>query len=101
MNIHQNLTRRKLKYLSMITFLHQIFKIYMKHSITSCGISLVSPHINDENIHHIDGNKSNNLDNNLALVTVSGHMRLHRILDELSGKIRERNEKWHVALTNA
>ena len=32
----------------------------------------------DECVHHIDGDKHNNQDNNLALVTKSGHMRLHR-----------------------
>lgn len=31
----------------------------------------------DECVHHIDGDKENNNDNNLALVTRSGHMRLH------------------------
>lgn len=32
----------------------------------------------DECVHHIDGNPLNNDSNNLALVTRSGHMRLHR-----------------------
>lgn len=32
----------------------------------------------DEAVHHIDGNRSNNAENNLALVTTSGHARLHR-----------------------
>lgn len=32
----------------------------------------------DECVHHIDGNKTNNDANNLALVTKSGHSRLHR-----------------------
>lgn len=32
----------------------------------------------DECVHHIDGDKTNNQDNNLALVTRSGHTRLHR-----------------------
>lgn len=32
----------------------------------------------DECVHHIDGNKSNNNISNLALLTVSGHTRLHR-----------------------
>lgn len=32
----------------------------------------------DEVVHHIDGNRSNNSENNLALVTRSGHARLHR-----------------------
>lgn len=32
----------------------------------------------DEHVHHIDGDKENNDINNLALVTRSGHMRLHR-----------------------
>lgn len=44
----------------------------------------------DECVHHIDGDKQNNEDNNLALVTRSGHTRLHRREDAISGKIRER-----------
>ena len=32
----------------------------------------------DEHVHHIDGDRLNNDENNLALVTRSGHMRLHR-----------------------
>jgi hypothetical protein len=44
----------------------------------------------DEHVHHIDGDRSNNDDNNLALVTISGHARLHRFEDKLQGKERER-----------
>lgn len=32
----------------------------------------------DECVHHIDGNRSNNRHDNLALVTRAGHSRLHR-----------------------
>lgn len=32
----------------------------------------------DECVHHIDGDKLNNTENNFALVTRSGHTRLHR-----------------------
>jgi hypothetical protein len=39
----------------------------------------------DEEVHHIDGNKSNNDDDNLALVTKSGHARLHRLEGKLAG----------------
>jgi predicted RNA-binding protein with TRAM domain len=46
----------------------------------------------DECVHHIDGDKSNNLDNNLCLLTTSGHARLHRLLDKLAGKTRKRNK---------
>lgn len=45
----------------------------------------------DECVHHIDRNKSNNNLNNLALVTTSGHARLHRFEDKLEGKNRTRN----------
>lgn len=48
--------------------------------------------MSDEHVHHIDGDKRNNSENNLALLTVSGHARLHRLQDQLSGNIRERNE---------
>lgn len=46
----------------------------------------------DECVHHIDRNKHNNDMSNLALVTRSGHMRIHRFEDQLAGKERERNE---------
>ena len=46
--------------------------------------------LEDEVVHHIDGDRSNNDDNNLALVTMSGHARLHRHEDILRGFNRER-----------
>lgn len=46
--------------------------------------------LDDECVHHIDGDKTHNEDNNLALLTRSGHMRLHRREDAISGKNRER-----------
>ena len=46
----------------------------------------------DEHVHHIDGNPLNNDDNNLALVTCSGHARLHRMQEAMAGKQRERAE---------
>lgn len=46
----------------------------------------------DETVHHIDGDRSNNDENNLALITRSGHARLHRIQDAMAGKFRERDE---------
>lgn len=48
------------------------------------------PLMDDECVHHIDGDKTNNQDNNLALVTRSGHTRLHRHEDSLAGVKRER-----------
>lgn len=47
--------------------------------------------LEDECVHHIDGDKLNNDLNNLALVTRSGHARLHRREDDLAGKNKERN----------
>lgn len=44
----------------------------------------------DEVVHHIDRDRSNNDLNNLALVTRSGHSRLHRFEDSLEGKERKR-----------
>ena len=52
--------------------------------------------LEDETVHHIDGCKTNNHDNNLALCTRSGHARLHRREDDLSGNQRRRlkNGTW-------
>lgn len=47
----------------------------------------------DEVVHHIDGNRSNNDINNLALMTRVAHARLHRREDELSGTSKERNAR--------
>ena len=44
----------------------------------------------DEQVHHIDRDRSNNSDDNLALVTRAGHGRLHRFEDSLSGIERKR-----------
>jgi len=44
----------------------------------------------DEVVHHIDGNRSNNSIDNLALMTRAAHSRLHRFEDHLGGNIRER-----------
>jgi hypothetical protein len=48
--------------------------------------------LDDECVHHIDGDRVNNSFDNLALLTRSGHSKLHRIQDQLAGKQRERNE---------
>jgi HNH endonuclease len=46
--------------------------------------------LQDEVVHHIDRDRSNNDPNNLALVTRSGHARLHRFEDRLEGVKRSR-----------
>lgn len=38
----------------------------------------------DEVVHHIDGDRSNNASNNLALMTRAGHTRHHRMVERLS-----------------
>lgn len=45
----------------------------------------------DECVHHVDGVRTNNTDDNLALMTRAGHSRLHRIQDEMAGKTRLRD----------
>lgn len=42
--------------------------------------------LEDEVVHHIDGNKHNNDINNLALMTRSAHARLHRREEQISRK---------------
>lgn len=44
----------------------------------------------DEVVHHIDRNRSNNSVDNLALVARAGHTRLHRFEDQLEGIERKR-----------
>lgn len=48
--------------------------------------------VDGECVHHIDGSKTNNDIDNLCLMTLSGHAKLHRLQDELEGKQRQRNE---------
>jgi hypothetical protein len=45
----------------------------------------------DETVHHIDGDRQNNDDDNLALVTRAGHGRWHRLEDKLAGRQRDRD----------
>lgn len=49
--------------------------------------------VSGECVHHIDGSRNNNDIDNLCLMTLSGHTKLHRLQDELEGKQRQRNEK--------
>jgi hypothetical protein len=46
--------------------------------------------LKDECVHHVDGDRSNNDSNNLALMTRGGHSRLHRLQERLAGKERSR-----------
>jgi hypothetical protein len=46
----------------------------------------------DEVVHHIDGDRLNNEDSNLELLTRSIHARLHRLQEIMSGKYRERDD---------
>jgi len=52
----------------------------------------------DECVHHIDGNPSNNVWENLALMTFAAHSRLHRLQDKLSGKQRTRSKNGRFTL---
>ena len=47
----------------------------------------------DETVHHIDGDRQNNNDDNLALVTRAGHGRWHRLADKLAGRERARDRR--------
>ena len=53
---------------------------------------------NDECVHHIDGVRTNNNEDNLALVTWSGHTRLHMHEERLAGIKRKRTPKARAAL---
>jgi hypothetical protein len=46
----------------------------------------------DECVHHIDGAKLNNAENNLALMTRAAHSRLHRREEMLSGQSVKRGQ---------
>lgn len=46
----------------------------------------------DEVVHHVDGDRTNNDLDNLALMTRTAHSRLHRFEDELAGKVSDRDE---------
>lgn len=43
----------------------------------------------DEVVHHIDGDRSNNADNNLALMTRAAHTRLHRREQRLAKGLKQ------------
>lgn len=46
----------------------------------------------DEVVHHIDGNRSNNESDNLALMTSSGHSRMHRLQEAMDGRAPLRSQ---------
>jgi transposase len=54
---------------------------------------LVGVKLDGLHVHHIDGNKTNNNPNNLAIMTRSAHGRLHRLQDKLANINRKRNER--------
>lgn len=45
------------------------------------------------NIHHIDGNKSNNTIENLECLSVAEHMRMHRLKDDAEGRLANFRKK--------
>lgn len=49
--------------------------------------------VDGECVHHINHDKTDNSIDNLALLTTSGHTRLHRFEDKISAKAIERNSK--------
>lgn len=60
-------------------------------------LRLGRPLLADEVVHHIDRDKTNNSIDNLALMTISAHTRLHRYYDKLEGINRKRNKKGEFA----
>jgi len=54
-------------------------KHVFKHSIVMCESMFMSEIPQGFCIHHIDGNKTNNNINNLALMTLGAHSRLHQL----------------------
>ena len=54
------------------------------HTIVMCEYLGITELPKGFTVHHIDGNKTNNDINNLALITNSGHTKLHSIQTKLS-----------------
>ena len=54
---------------------------------------------NNEVVHHIDGDKNNNLLGNLALMTHGAHTRLHCLGRDVSEETREKIRKGNLGKT--
>lgn len=61
-------------------------KYVYKHHLVMCEALGLTELPNGFNVHHIDGDKKNNSLNNLALLTLPGHSRLHNRERKLSAK---------------
>lgn len=68
-------------------------KHVFQHSVVMCENLGITEIPKGFTIHHIDGNKQNNNINNLALITNSGHLRLHAIQKNLCKVQRLANKR--------
>lgn len=59
-------------------------KYVFQHNVVMCELLGLTELPDGFAVHHIDGNKTNNDPNNLALMLMSGHSRLHSILKKLA-----------------